>query len=252
MEREALLSIILQDIKELETLVETFRGKNDIQQVYINLARSKAEGIIKEIDLLVGFKETVTITPRNEDKIPKTEDVTDKIPTPEIPPVAPPQEKIIEKVDTPLEIIEDTSESQQEKADIPKPVPLPEYPTTSASTAPKAKPESDSKGKTVLGETLVKDKKAINDLLSKPEIQDSKVQAPVSDLKKAIGINDRFLFIRELFGGDTQFFNDSIEKINTFTSFEEAKTYISTNFNWKEGSEAESHFMHLLKRRFTR
>ncbi len=249
MEREALLSIILQDIKELETLVETFKGKNDIQQVYINLALSKAEGIIKEIDLLARFNETVLVVPKNEEKIPNIEDVTDKTPPLVAPPVAPAQEKIIEKVDAPLEIIEDIPEPQDIMPETPKLAPQIE---AQIEPAPNAKPESDSKGKTVLGETLGKEKKAINDLLSKPESSETKVQAPVYDLKKAIGINDRFLFIRELFDGDAQLFNDSIEKINTFNSFEEAKAFITTNFNWKEGSEAESHFIHLLKRRFTR
>jgi hypothetical protein len=41
--------------------------------------------------------------------------------------------------------------------------------------------------------------------------------SPIRDLKKAIGINDRFLFVNDLFRGDENMYERSIKTINGFS-----------------------------------
>ena len=59
----------------------------------------------------------------------------------------------------------------------------------------------------------------------------SKLQnKPITDLAKAIGINDKFLFIKELFGGDSDLYNQTIKHLNHFTDLNEAIIYLQENF----------------------
>lgn len=82
-------------------------------------------------------------------------------------------------------------------------------------------------------------------------LQDS----PIQDLKKAIGINDRYLFINELFRGDETMYERSIKTINSFSIYAEANYWIqrelTLKLSWNERSDIVKHFYQLVKRRFS-
>ncbi len=79
--------------------------------------------------------------------------------------------------------------------------------------------------------------------------------APLTDLRNAVGINDRFLFIQELFNADETMYERCIKTINSFTTFGEAESWIQrelkVKLGWKENSETVVHFDQLVKRRFS-
>jgi hypothetical protein len=52
MEQEALIDIILNDIKEVHALVNTFKGKQELNAAFINLTRTKIANINEELSLL--------------------------------------------------------------------------------------------------------------------------------------------------------------------------------------------------------
>ncbi len=88
------------------------------------------------------------------------------------------------------------------------------------------------------------------------ELSDRLSEQPISDLTKAMGINERMLTINELFDGNNQVFKDAISELNSLNSFEEAKSYISVHlieqFGWvhpKKRKKAKV-FIKLVKRRF--
>ncbi len=78
---------------------------------------------------------------------------------------------------------------------------------------------------------------------------------PIKDLKKAIGMNDRYLFINELFAGDETMYERSIKTINSFTIYPEAEYWIRRELKlklaWDEKNETVKQFDHLVKRRFS-
>ena len=98
---------------------------------------------------------------------------------------------------------------------------------------------------------------SLNDKLkqSKIDLGDSLTEAPIRDLKKAIGINDRFLYINELFRGDESMYERSIKTINSFSILPEAEYWIQrelkTKIGWSESNETVKQFVQLVKRRFT-
>lgn len=87
------------------------------------------------------------------------------------------------------------------------------------------------------------------------EVKDHLVLEPIKDLRSAIGINDKFQFIQELFGGDEKSFEASIKSINAFKIFPEAQFYIKRELreknNWDEESNVVKQFDQLIKRRFS-
>ena len=90
---------------------------------------------------------------------------------------------------------------------------------------------------------------------TKVELSDTLAAGPIKDLKKAIDINDRFLYINELFGGDETVFERSIKTINSFSIWPEAEYWIrrelKTKLGWKEDSESVQQFDQLIRRRFS-
>jgi hypothetical protein len=78
---------------------------------------------------------------------------------------------------------------------------------------------------------------------------------PIKELKKGIGINDRFLFVQELFRGDEIMYERSIKTIDSFAIYPEAQFWIQRELKlkigWNEDSATVKHFDQLVKRRFS-
>lgn len=98
---------------------------------------------------------------------------------------------------------------------------------------------------------------SINDKLrqGKTELVQILKESPVKDLRKAIGINDRFLFINDLFRGDEAMYERSIKTINSFNIFAEAEYWINrelkVKLGWPGDHPSVDHFDQLVKRRFS-
>lgn len=73
---------------------------------------------------------------------------------------------------------------------------------------------------------------------------------PVDDLIKAIGINDRFLYQRELFKGNKLAFDAAVETVNAATSYNQAYQYLRQTFGWDETEPTVEAFLKSVHRRF--
>ena len=73
---------------------------------------------------------------------------------------------------------------------------------------------------------------------------------PVKDIRSAISLNDRILFINYLFGEDPMVFQDMLTKLNAMSSFDEAADYvIAANPDWDLESDTVYRFMMAIRRR---
>jgi hypothetical protein len=107
-----------------------------------------------------------------------------------------------------------------------------------------------------LHEVLVEKKESLNDKL-KPEhteLGHTLKEQPIKDLRKGIGVNDKFVFINELFRGDEAMYERSIKTINSFQILQEAEYWMNRELNvklgWNENSDVVKHFYHVVRRRF--
>jgi hypothetical protein len=87
------------------------------------------------------------------------------------------------------------------------------------------------------------------------KISSANVQKPIiTDLKTAIGINDRFQFANELFEGNMQEFNIAIQQLNTAETLESAMEYIDSLqqlYNWDPKNETVKRLINLVDRRYS-
>lgn len=78
-------------------------------------------------------------------------------------------------------------------------------------------------------------------------------QARITDLKRAIAMNDRFIFIKELFRNDFEAYNRCINHLNEYTEAEKARDYLAslqTDYQWDEQNDVVKHFVSIVQRKF--
>ena len=71
----------------------------------------------------------------------------------------------------------------------------------------------------------------------------------ITDLRKAIGINDKFLMIKDLFGGNAVQYEATIETLNEFDDIDDCMIYIAENFSWNPDSEGARLLVSLIERK---
>ena len=73
----------------------------------------------------------------------------------------------------------------------------------------------------------------------------------IQNLRKAINLNDRYRYQRDLFGGNAELMNSVIERLDAMSSLEEAMVYVRGEFTWNTESETVTDFYLLLESRFS-
>ncbi len=73
----------------------------------------------------------------------------------------------------------------------------------------------------------------------------------IDDIKQAISIGDRFRFQRELFGGNGEDMNKTLNYINQLASLEEVLSFLHNKYKWVEDDNDVIDFMQIVKRRFS-
>ncbi len=157
-------------------------------------------------------------------------------------------------------------EALKEELSTEKEETISEEPEPSATEEQKEEEEVDTKEK---DETVPAKKAAKPKLHSAEKVQvktthqhqkadDSLAQklrkTPIDDLRKAIGLNQKFLLINELFDGDADTYNASIDQLNGSSSLDAATTWIQSElrnrFDWDDESTTVQDFLDLVERRF--
>jgi hypothetical protein len=98
---------------------------------------------------------------------------------------------------------------------------------------------------------------SLNDRLrqEKVEVAQKLGDMPINDLRNAIGINDKYQFIQELFRGDRDLYERSIKTINECDNLQEADYWIQREIKiiqgWEDDHHLVQHFYSLLKKRFS-
>lgn len=87
-----------------------------------------------------------------------------------------------------------------------------------------------------------------------PSLSEQLRRQPIADLLTAIGLNERYLYANELFGGDIEEFKNVVRTLNEFENGEQAKQYFSEqlciSYGWKTDNELVIALYKLLERRY--
>ncbi len=118
-----------------------------------------------------------------------------------------------------------------------------------AATGEPAASRADEPETQVLGEVINQDVHTLADTIAAPHAS-VRLGAPIDDLRQAIGINDKFLMIRDLFGGDSALFDSTVAALNAQQSLDDCMIYIAEHFAWNPESDSARLVMELLERKF--
>ena len=71
------------------------------------------------------------------------------------------------------------------------------------------------------------------------------------DLRNIISLNDRFRFQKDLFGGDSNLMNDTLNQLNSLESADDIFKYLNSRFDWNWEEEPASDFKAILEKRLS-
>ena len=102
---------------------------------------------------------------------------------------------------------------------------------------------------------------SINDLISSQKSKEAvssqlNKQPSIGDLKSSISLNDKLLFIKDLFNGYSLAYSEAIEILNRFETFDSAEHFLQSNYavknNWISKQSSVDKLYEILHRRFSR
>jgi hypothetical protein len=86
---------------------------------------------------------------------------------------------------------------------------------------------------------------------SEPVFLDDKISKKIyADLTKSLTVNQRFMFLRDVFKDSEEKMNETLTHLNALQTFEEAMDYLAANHPVAWETEAGIAFKELLKKRF--
>ncbi len=249
MENIKLLKILLKDLSELEELISE-KKENTFDELEMEFLQTRVSGAKRMMQILYDREGQILPEVERETEV-QSFAIAEK--------QSPPEEIVVEKEEEVIteEVSEEEPEPAAEKVEIDegKPEitgesePKSEITEEAEETLPEKKVANDA-GK-ILGDSFSKEK-SVNDLIDSENsnLEHKLSNRPVESIKKSIGINDRFQYIRELFEGNTERFVDAVAELDEKNNINEAVDYMKQNFKWQK-NETSLKFINLVKRRFS-
>lgn len=253
MENKKLLNFLLKDLSELD---ELFDEKEDgtFDELEMEFLQTRLKGSKKLVQILFDRENQSMPKVKIEPDVEKVEEekiqheiikeetkpvVEDKVPDVKIHEGKEPEEKqevgLVKD-----EVIEEVQEKAQKEDEYleQKEMELEEE-------------QADENQNKTLGDSFLKGK-SVNDILAGDlgKLEHKLSNRPVENIQAAIGINDQFQYIRELFEGSGDDFNKTVMEIDKLKDLQEAVNYLQQNFKWKK-NETSLKFVNLVKRRFS-
>ena len=263
MENKKLVKILLKDMGELEELIAEIKANKKFDALEMEFVHTRAKGILQLLQLFGSKNEAVSesLPAEPEQKVEKPDKTQQKETDEE--PVQ--NEKINETNnadETEVEVRQkelhfEKPELQPVKSSTPGTYVQEETENKESDVAYKSKSGDDMLEEEIekveavsrLGDSFLKGK-SVNDLINDHNKLEFKLSnRPVNSIQSAIGINDRFLYIRELFEGNNQKFLETVKALDSKQNIKEAVDYLRNNFRWKR-NETSLKFVNLVKRRF--
>lgn len=243
----------------LKKLQDQFEQKANPHQLLLTVQMLQAE-LLHVQGTAPGFGSVAVTVASNRPAVNGTTSVTTAAPAVE----KKPEERIVEvlqvdeaEIDAELEEIKRNAEALQKISHHNKPHIVfeeeEEVPTLTKQDTYRKNEVKKEINETVTGTNGA----SLNEKLkqSRIDLGDTLTEAPIRDLRKAIGVNDRFLFINELFRGDEAAYERSIKTINGFSILPEAKYWIQRELKvkngWNDTNPVVRQFDQLVKRRFS-
>lgn len=242
MDLNATIDIIIKDLNEAREIIDDLKSYPGVPEFQIELAKSKCKSASDVIAMIKRINLTAA---------PPAESMKDSAPVREVirqkEPVTP------QAAEIPF-----TERNQEEIREQEIPEPYIEPVMAKAEPQPEKEPArpADKKpsGFSIIADQYTGRPESFNEQLGTRKHGDDVLEIlrskPLSCLDEAIGINDKFLFIREIFNGNADFYNEAIQKLEKVGNLPDAMAVIMGYAGDNSGSEAVTQLVDLIKRKF--
>lgn len=104
----------------------------------------------------------------------------------------------------------------------------------------------------ILADVIAPNTPTLADTIEAPTaLADEMVHTRIRSLRDGIGINDKFLMIKDLFDGDADQYDNVISELDAMDSFDDCMIYIVENFAWDPNTDGAKFIMKLLERKLS-
>lgn len=227
MDFNATIDIILKDLREVREIIDDLKKYPGIPPLQVELAKSKCKSAEEVIGILKTIKLSDEPSGGTVYKNPQEVRAPGPIAAPEPEKRLPESEKLIEITDDDQIVSEDVSPAVEINDKKPDTSIVADRFTSGSNTL------VDQFG------SAKRDDDVASILKSKH----------VDNLSDAIGINDRFLFIREIFGGSLTKYEDALAKLNSAGSYGDAKAIVMSYSGIGDENEVVKQLLEIVKRK---
>lgn len=224
MDLKSTIAIILKDLEDARNIIDDLKSYPDVPGIQVELAKAKCRSAEEVIKILVEESERVdpstTSTTSGQagsgsDKIEEAEE--------------PIEEKLEEKFEIEDNIIDEVVQPKEEKVI-----------------------DEDAVKKQILADRFSK-QSSINEKIANKRHNDeasglSKIK-PVHELTSAIGINERFMFIRELFNGNQDIYKSTLVQLDNTDSIDSAFGILAKAAPQSTSAESFDQLLDLVRRK---
>lgn len=283
MQTKNLIKIIKAEANVLESMIESlpddgninlFEAKllqnkiRDIETIASHLTDNDAETAVEEPQFQPKVEPAATFAPTPKEEIKPSANVQEEIATKDISAKPEPaeQHKVEEPVKIEPEPIKEDIDIATETAEEEKPSLADLFADNTVNVEqtytedqPSAEEMSKEPAKAEPKPNTIADKfqhstPSINDVLAglekKADLASKFNNRPITNLRKAIKINDRIRYINELFNRDSLQYEQTIDQIEQSADINDALSGIFSKYNWNQDDETAISFLELVYQRF--
>lgn len=253
----------IDKLKRQLSYLPSLEERNQLHEIeeYQHLVLELEESLIifkHELESSLTSAQEILEKPVEEEPIPDEDNQKDEEENPasrsqSIDPEMHPANKILSNLDEAIESLEREEESNQIE---PTEEELGEEPLMTDAGVEEEEEATISQTESIEErEEVTEDIHEINDHTSpKSSVSDRLSRMPIKDLKSAFGLNERFYYANELFGGNGEEFIRAINEFNHLSSFEDAQKLMEAKYieiyNWDLEKEEVASFIDLVERRY--
>ena len=219
------VDLIIRELNEAVEIIDDFKSYQNIPFLQVELAKSKCRNAAEVIRLLKNLQNNSPVTKEaSEQKVTS-------------------EKQVIEKPVTEIR----KQEKVERKPEIRRQEPV------------KAKEEPPRMSKQLtetvtLGDTFGQRTDSLNEKMGirkdEDDISGLIKSKPITRLSEAIGINDKFLFMRELFNGNPELYNKTIASLDSSGTFTDARAIVMNFAGNDAENQAAKQLLELVKRKF--
>jgi hypothetical protein len=226
MEFRNTLEVLHANAEEIRQLMARLEKRNEISTIELDLILEKLRSIY---DLVLDMQSALIVKADPELEIVEKTEASVSLP------IEDPEEKTPEQVQQKRK---DAAREQVER-DLKK---------------PEVQNEEKSSGSSFVSDRFKTSKPSLNEELaaktkSKEIPTNSKTRPTSAGISSSLGLNEKFEIINELFGGDKNKFDQTMQELNMAGSFVEAYNHLNSTFNWDMDNAYVQRLLEIIRRK---